>query len=418
MSNTEQRFLKMKQAIAHWEQEGYTGVEITRLEKLFNQFEGGLKARRRRNKIFSFIIFVCLVAGLFFYSYAVYRANQTHFELGRKFFEEQKYDEAIKEVELCGSFCIDQNKKKILLNQSYYGEYNRLLKKAQEYYGKEEINDALSAIEESLKYNQDGNDALELRKKCLPISGFIAVGTAIDPTSKLPLVVRCQKDGAEMILITSGEFMMGADTGKGDEKPVHAVYLDPYYIDKYEVTVKQYIRSCAETKHQIPNAPSWGWQDNHPIVNVRFDDALTYCQWAGKRLPTEAEWEKAARGRENWLYPWGNEWDKSKCNNSENNHETTTPVGKYEVGKSLYGCYDMAGNVWEWCSDWYEENYYKNSPKNSPRGPAEGIERVIRGGSWKDQPKYMRTSNRSGFKADYYSDDTGFRAVVSVSEGQ
>jgi len=139
------------------------------------------------------------------------------------------------------------------------------------------------------------------------------------------------------------------------------VNLDGYWIYKYEVTVAQYRKFCNETGSNMPEAPSWGWQDDHPIVHVSWDNATAYTQWAGVRLPTEAQWEKAARGTDGRAYPWGNEWDATKCANSVGQRlSSTKPIGSYPSDTSPYGALDMAGNVWEWCADWYDGNYYNN----------------------------------------------------------
>lgn len=194
-------------------------------------------------------------------------------------------------------------------------------------------------------------------------------------------------------------------TLKADEKPVHHVYLDAFYMDKYHVTVGQYAKYLEATGTEAP--PEWEImnQPRHqkrPVVNVSWSDAATYCKWAGKRLPTEAEWEKAARGTDGRLYPWGNgaptrlhanfgkkEWA---------NHMALVPVGMFEMGKSPYGIYDMAGNAWEWVNDWYDHDYYKKSPTKNPQGPTTGKSKVVRGGNWLYVQEFLRSSFR--FNAD------------------
>ncbi len=191
------------------------------------------------------------------------------------------------------------------------------------------------------------------------------------------------KDGAEMILIPAGAFLMGSSESDAqasvDEKPQHTVYLDSYYIYKNLVTVAQYRQFCQETGRTMASVPSWGLIHDHPIVNVSWDDANAYAQWVGGSLPTEAQWEKAARGGDGRLYPWGNTWNGSKC---QNNEQKTAPVGSFASGASPYGVLDMAGNVWQWCADWYGENYYSGSPSRNPTGPVSGSSRVLRGGNW------------------------------------
>jgi formylglycine-generating enzyme required for sulfatase activity/uncharacterized caspase-like protein len=193
------------------------------------------------------------------------------------------------------------------------------------------------------------------------------------------------KDGAEMIFIPAGEFIMGSNDGNDNEKPQHTVYLDGYWIYKTEVTVGQYRKFCAAMGHKMPKAPKWGWNETHPVVNVSWDDAKAYCDWAGVSLPTEAQWEKAARGTDGRKYPWGNEWDMSKLQLSHRKIEDaggTSSVGSFLAGASPYGALDMEGNVWEWCNDWYGETYYQGAPTRNPSGPVSGQDRVLRGGSW------------------------------------
>ncbi len=228
------------------------------------------------------------------------------------------------------------------------------------------------------------------------------------------------KDGAEMILIPAGDFLMGstdADKLADDrEKPQHKVYLDAYYMYKTEVTVAQYRKFCTATDRKMPNAPDWGWQDTHPIVNVTWNDAKAYADWAGAILPTEAQWEKAARGGDGRIYPWGNTWDATKCANRENsgNGNTTRgthPVGSFPTGASPYGVMDMAGNAWEWCADWYGAGYYKNSPLKNPIGPATGECRVMRGGSWFNSYGICRGALRTDGDPGDNDDGFGFRCA-------
>jgi formylglycine-generating enzyme required for sulfatase activity len=192
-----------------------------------------------------------------------------------------------------------------------------------------------------------------------------------------------QQQLKDMVFIPEGEFLMGSDYGDDDEKPVHKVYLDSYYIDKYEVTFEEYDKFCEETEREKPSDNGWG-RGNRPVIAVTWYDAEAYCKWAGKRLPTEAEWEKAARAGSDSEYSFGdnkNELDKYFwC--KENSEGKTHPVGEKKPNK--FGIYDMHGNVWEWCSDWYDENYYKTSPYKNPKGPDTGTYKVFRGGSFND----------------------------------
>ncbi|MCU0289849.1 MAG: SUMF1/EgtB/PvdO family nonheme iron enzyme [Acidobacteria bacterium] len=192
-------------------------------------------------------------------------------------------------------------------------------------------------------------------------------------------------DGIIMIYVPPGEFTMGSND-IDDEKPPHTVSLDGYWVGKYEVTFAQYDRYCEETPKEKPYDVGWGRGDR-PVINVSWEDAAAYCLWLSQKtglkfqLPTEAQWEKAARGTDGLQYPWGNDFDKNKCNSFENGVKKTMPVGSYPSGTSPSGCMDMAGNVWEWCADWYDKDYYKNSPARNPQGPSAGSTHVVRGGS-------------------------------------
>jgi len=236
-------------------------------------------------------------------------------------------------------------------------------------------------------------------------------------------------DGAEIVHIPAGEFMMGsADTDKlanNQEKPQRRVYLDAYYIYKTEVTVAQYRAFCTATGRPLPPWPNYwgsehgsGWMDptlqEHPIKNVNWEDAAAYAQWAGAALPTEAQWEKAARGADGRVYPWGNAWDGDMCQNDvgDNRAINTAPVGNFPAGASPYGVLDMAGNASEWCADWFQRDYYRNAPTRNPTGPT-GKSRVQRGGAYSDHiPSNFRTASRLRNFPTYRYDDFGFRCVL------
>jgi serine/threonine-protein kinase len=222
------------------------------------------------------------------------------------------------------------------------------------------------------------------------------------------------RDGAELVWVPPGEFTMGSDDGERREKPVHRVVLDGYWIYKMPVTVGQYRLFCAATGRALRHAPPWGWQEEHPIVNVSWEYATAYAQWAGASLPTEAEWEKAARGTDSRTFPWGDEWDRAKCCNSVDIRRSSVSfVGTYRDGSSPYGVLDMAGNVWEWTADWYEETYYAFSPENNPTGPFFGTHRVLRGGSWgNDIVHDYRTSTRVVCEPVVRGGSIGFRCVL------
>jgi len=220
-----------------------------------------------------------------------------------------------------------------------------------------------------------------------------------------------------MIHIPPGKFLMGANAGNENEKPLHQVDLDGYWIGKFEVTFAQYDRYCRETGKEKPGDRGWG-RENRPVINVSWDDAAAYCQWLSQeigitfQMPTEAQWEKAARGSRGFKYPWGNDFDKNKCNSIESGLEKTMPVGSYPSGKSPYGCMDMAGNVYEWCADWYNKAYYKKSPAKNPQGPAGGSDRVLRGGGWFSGTLGCRAAYRYVYcPANRYA-DVGFRLLM------
>jgi len=230
-------------------------------------------------------------------------------------------------------------------------------------------------------------------------------------------------DLTDMVLIPAGEFEMGEsdpDFARDDELPVHTVYLDAFYIDKYEVTVGKYREFIEDTGYEAPDwsrVSEYAPTDEHPMIYVSWHDAAAYAQWAGKRLPTEAQWEKAARGGlVGKRYPWGDEFSSEYANFLG---DGTTPVGSFLPNG--YGLFDMAGNVYEWCADEYDGNYYSNSPKDNPTGPGENIRfvnddftnvdthRVLRGGSWNSITLNLRCANRDRLSANGTYYNIGFR---------
>ncbi len=220
------------------------------------------------------------------------------------------------------------------------------------------------------------------------------------------------KDGAPMVLVPGGEFTMASGSA------AHRVEVDPFYVDKYEVTMARYGKFLGTTKRKGPE--NWGnsytYQAEQPITGVTWDDAQAYCHWAAKRLPTEAEWEKAARGTDGRLYPWGNDPPDPKLANyqAESGYSSTAglkAVGSYEEGKSPYGAHDMAGNVWEWVADWYDEDYYRHGPNRNPPGPDSGEEKVIRGGSWDFQARALLAVSRMSYAPTMRTGFIGFRCA-------
>ena len=226
------------------------------------------------------------------------------------------------------------------------------------------------------------------------------------------------KDGMEQVYVPEGEFLMGSNGYTSDEQPQHTVYLDAFWIDKTEVTNAMY-RKCVESG--ICEQPNCNYSDSqkndHPVVCVDWNQAHSYCQWAGGRLPSEAEWEKAARGTDGRTYPWGENIDCGRANYGDGRLfgqkcvGDTTEVGKYPSGASPYGALDMAGNAWEWVNDWYGENYYQNSAQKNPTGPDSGQYRVLRGGSWFDGTRGVRTAIRNRVTPVLRNYNDGFRCV-------
>jgi formylglycine-generating enzyme required for sulfatase activity len=222
----------------------------------------------------------------------------------------------------------------------------------------------------------------------------------------------------EMIFVEGGTFEMGLLNGSDDNVPVHSVTIGPFSIGKYEVTVGQYKAFCSKNGYSMPDPPKWGWQDNHPMVNIDYDQANDYCLWLQEmtglnwRLPTEAEWEYAARGGKK---------GKGKSFAGSNDLETVGWFADSAFGQTNIvglkkpnelGIYDMSGNVGEWCHDWYNENYYQISPSSNPRGPSSGYFRVYLGGSWYDAPSFCHVTYRNGDSPSKHTMNLGFRVVL------
>lgn len=262
----------------------------------------------------------------------------------------------------------------------------------------------------------------------------------------------------DMVLVPAGEFLMGSPAGSDgfdDERPQRRVFVSAFWIDRYEVTNSNYLAFVQATGHRVPqnvkpaatlwenNKPLPGIE-NHPVVNVSWEDASAYCRWLSKRLPTEAEWEKAARGTDGRRYPWGNEWDIAKANSASYWAERTVefasgaeweafwikgegariskekgikgevltlPVESFPEAASPYGLFDMAGNAGEWVQDWFDPNYYRSAPLSDPPGPAKGAVKAMRGGSWLKPALSLRTSDRDWGTMDSRPSGTGFRCA-------
>jgi len=241
------------------------------------------------------------------------------------------------------------------------------------------------------------------------------------------------KDGAAMVYIPSGKFTLGTRDAEidawlkwhladqrqlfQDEQPQCRVNLPGYWIGRTEVTNAQYRRFVQVTGHRAPDHWKGGQAppglDNLPVVFVDFDDAHAYCEWAGGHLPTELQWEKAARGTDGRQYPWGNAWDPDKCANWSNSRDAQ-PVGRYPAGASPYGCLDTVGNVWEWCADWYNPYAYKRYAKGDLRPPRKGEEPALRGASWArgtNPPFYFRCACRDADDPVIRDINGGFRCA-------
>lgn len=232
------------------------------------------------------------------------------------------------------------------------------------------------------------------------------------------------EEGREMVQIPEGPFMMGGKDGDPDEAPEHQIYLATYYIDKKEVTQAEYERYVKMTKRGKPFIPVFEDDQSKilkpemPAMGMSWADADAYCKWAGKRLPTEAEWEKAGRGEGKRRYPWGDEFGMGRANvdGDEDGFKYLAPPGSFESGRSPYGIYDMTGNVAEWVADTYDERYYEKAPYRDPPGPEEGQHKVIRGGSWRETQHNARLSKR--FQAKMWRTDTtiGIRCARDADE--
>lgn len=288
---------------------------------------------------------------------------------------------------------------------------------------------------------------------CLSVAFLALAASGCGPDSSLGDAWTRPADDMVMVYVPGGEFEMGSDNDDLDymmqlckeyygdcfrgwfknEQPVHTVALDGFWIDRTEVTNAQY-RQCVEAERCDPPAESssptgdlyYGnsTYDDYPVVYVSWHQAADYCEWADARLPTEAEWEYAARGPEGRVFPWGDTFDATRVNYCDANCEFdwadgsvddgygyTAPVGSYPDGVSWCGALDLAGNVWEWVADWYDAAYYGRSPSQNPPGPSSGQERVRRGASWHYPPHSMRSAVRFGIAPDIPDNFQGFRCA-------
>ncbi|MFO0773401.1 MAG: SUMF1/EgtB/PvdO family nonheme iron enzyme [Nitrospiraceae bacterium] len=290
---------------------------------------------------------------------------------------------------------------------------------------------------------------------CLRLSVTLVVSALVlSPVSATDL----STSSVDMVTVPAGEFLMGSPIGSDgfpDEAPLRRVWLSSFRLDRFEVTNEAYARFVHETGHRIPEntrpqATLWtDWHAivaiaRHPVVNVSWEDAVAFCRWRGARLPTEAEWEKAARGPNGRIYPWGDEWDRMKANSASywaertlhfdsgaeweafwitgdgariarekgiRGEVLTMPVGSFPDGVSPYGIHDLAGNVAEWVADWHDPNYYRSAPLHDPPGSTRGAVKAMRGGSWLKPFKSLRGADRDWGLMDSRPSGTGFRCA-------
>jgi len=224
---------------------------------------------------------------------------------------------------------------------------------------------------------------------------------------------RRARDGVTMVEIPQGEFLMGNLQTEGAPLP-HTVYVSSFLMDKLPLTVGRFKRFAAATGCPLPPDPYWGVHDDFPVAFVRWDEAKAYCEWAGGRLPTEAEREKATRGTDGRMWPWGSEPPSPERGVFRRNwgQEGNDAVGIRPAGASPYGLLDTGGNMWEFCEDWWDPDYFKSSPRKDPAGPKTGRARVVKGGSWDSRPTVLSASSRNFAYTGYREGDFGFRCAA------
>jgi len=274
-------------------------------------------------------------------------------------------------------------------------------------------------VYESYKAKQSRDLAASIQTESTPV----AVAAARDFSMYKTLV---GDEGREMVQIPEGPFTMGSRDGDPDEAPEHQAFLKSYYIDVKEVTQADYDRFVKMTKRGKIFVPVFEddiskiMKPELPAMGMSWADADAFCKWAGKRLPTEAEWEKAGRGEAKRRYPWGDEFRTGYANvdGSEDGFPYLAPPGSFEAGRSPYGVYDITGNVAEWVADSYDEAYYQKTPYRDPKGPVEGEHKVIRGGSWRENEHNARLTKR--FQAKMWRTDStiGIRCAKDAEERQ
>jgi len=274
----------------------------------------------------------------------------------------------------------------------------------------------------------------------VPMIALLPPTATPSPSYGIGSTISAPKDGMTLVYISEGEFQMGSEEQYNIESPIHAIYLDAFWIDQTEVTNAMYSQCVEVGACEAPNKRNSYTReryyansefDNYPVIHVSWENANAYCIWAGRRLPTEAEWEKSASWNEETLtktnYSWGDDFVGSNVNfcdfncavepkniNYDDGYNDTSPVMSYSTVSSFYGTYDMAGNVWEWVADWYGESYYLDSPYKNPKGPSSGTYRMMRGGSWSTaDEKALLSAFREGSKPSITDANLGFRCAQS-----
>ncbi|MDO8125732.1 MAG: SUMF1/EgtB/PvdO family nonheme iron enzyme [Candidatus Brocadiales bacterium] len=343
-----------------------------------------------------------------------------HYKEGNKLSEQGDYDKALEEY---------------LEAEKLRPDFPELQHNMGWAYGKlGNLEEAVKHLRKYITINPDAEDYVEVLSYVSIMEKTLAgkkehekVRETRDEVTKKALAMDDNK--WDMTLIPAGEFIMGIEDQRDDCRPAHGVYLPAFYIDKYEVTNAQYYKfleyikktgdhsKCHKDEPSGKDHTPREWEDHYydsldfPVTRIDWYDAYAYAAWAGKRLPTEAEWEKAARGPSGNWWPWGNDWDPNKCNVGVDQK----PVGSYETGKSPYGCYDMAGSVAEWVADWYNPFYYEASLSSSPQGPEKGLRRIIRGGSRFGQGFLLRSTSRKSEQPTVHNQAVGFRCARDPS---
>jgi formylglycine-generating enzyme required for sulfatase activity len=359
-----------------------------------------------------------------------------HLSNARYFFRRKEYKQAI------------QHYDEILKKSPYHFEallysakcYNKLKNEDKKYLDK-----AVDFYKKSYDLNQRKTQkeysGILLEKFLKMIYGDAPLEDRVEAGENLGILGDPRIEEYQMVKVEAGEFIMGSDKSDPDARPIHRVDLDEFMMGKYPVTneeFKVFVDEGGYSNEKYWTKQGWEWKDkekisepgywheekwnlpNFPVVGVSWYEAAAYAGWlsekTGKpyRLPTEAEWEKAARGIDGREYPWGKEFDKNKCNSIECGLGRTSPVGIFPKGEGPYGCLDMAGNVYEWCSDWFDEDYYKKSPKKNPWGPEAGSVRVLRGGCRFDGASACRSACRGGDAPGGRGNDVGFRLVRAL----